>query len=468
MRTRTLLFAMTIALAAGFTACEKNDTGQGSGKAEFSVMLPGSTLKSAMSDSSAVPAYHLLISVEDMEGTEVLSDEMVPLYPFGEGYVSEKVELKTGKYRLTKFMIVDASGEVLYATPLRGSPLAYLVKHPLPLPFAIRPEATTTLHPEVLPVQGHQPDDFGYVGFVPHIVKPLHVYVVCYLDNPWVMMPTRPTRARLTVFDRHGWHYTFKIRPEVNHIIIRGGSEEYLFVVEKEGYKTQRYLFKAEELRKTSPDNPLWLKIPFGEPPFRKLVLKPGPEKGQDAMISNLEPDRNFGDYKYFEATYLSEPQLAVMRSNRSLIRFDLNALPKSARIRKVILRLYFDRPIPWDSTVFISDTSEATDGRTWYGAVLQRIISPWEEDSVTWDHPPKTTEKGQVFVPPFHCSRHYVNIDVTRLYLPGQDEISAARYGMFFRLWPEDRFPGFRFASSDYPDPKMWPELIIYYTLDR
>ena len=68
-------------------------------------------------------------------------------------------------------------------------------------------------------------------------------------------------------------------------------------------------------------------------------------------MISNLEPDKNFGDYKYFEATFLSEPVLTVMRSNRSLIYFNLDSLPKSAIIQKVTLHLTYDLPIPFDST---------------------------------------------------------------------------------------------------------------------
>ena len=70
-------------------------------------------------------------------------------------------------------------------------------------------------------------------------------------------------------------------------------------------------------------------------------------------MISNLDGDKNFGDYKYFETTFLSEPILTVMRSNRSLIEFDLDSLPKSAIIRKVILRLTYDLPIPFDSTYY-------------------------------------------------------------------------------------------------------------------
>ena len=62
--------------------------------------------------------------------------------------------------------------------------------------------------------------------------------------------------------------------------------------------------------------------------------------------------DKNFGDYKYFETTFITEPVLTVMRSNRSLIWFNLNALPKSAVIRKVTLQLFYDLPVPFDQHI--------------------------------------------------------------------------------------------------------------------
>ena len=68
---------------------------------------------------------------------------------------------------------------------------------------------------------------------------------------------------------------------------------------------------------------------------FKVLVLQPGPDKGKDAMISNLEPDKNFGGHKYFEATFLTEPILTVMRSNRSLIFFNLDALAQIGNNKK-------------------------------------------------------------------------------------------------------------------------------------
>ena len=65
------------------------------------------------------------------------------------------------------------------------------------------------------------------------------------------------------------------------------------------------------------------------------IILQPGPEAGKDAMVSNLEPDKNFGAHKYFEATFLSEPVLTVMRSNRSMIWFNLSTGAKIVYYQK-------------------------------------------------------------------------------------------------------------------------------------
>lgn len=66
------------------------------------------------------------------------------------------------------------------------------------------------------------------------------------------------------------------------------------------------------------------------------------------------------------------------------------------------------------------------------------------------------------------------IEVDVTRLFIPltnSTDQVSYPNFGMLFRTWPTERFPGFRFASSDYPLTstaiKMWPALTIYYSLN-
>jgi hypothetical protein len=465
--TGFLLVALSGFAAIIFNSCEfTNNSRTGTGTAEFSVGLPSDMDSKSGADSLTV-SFQIMISVEDEAGNVVFADKLIPLYTFGTGFVSENIEIEAGEYRLTKFMVINTSGEVVYASPLEGSSLAYLINHPLPLTFDIFASQVTRVLPEVLVVGDQTPDKFGYVSFGIQIVKPLEFWTMCVLDpgNPMIMAPIQITTAKLTVFAPDGWHYTFKLEAAVNHLIIRGGSEIYKFVLEKEGYLPQKMDVSARELLATSPENLFIFKIPWVSQ-YRVIELQPGPFKGKDAMISNLNPDKNFGNYKYFEATFLSEPVLTVMRSNRSLIRFDLDTLPKSAVIKKVILGLAYDLPIPFDSTYITTNTGPVS-GIAWYGAVLQQVIEPWEEYKVTWNNQPKTIEMNQVYISPFIRNSNIIQVDVTKLFVSPTTTDGALypNYGMLFKTWPAERFPGFRFASSDYPVATMRPRLTVYYT---
>jgi hypothetical protein len=459
---RLLLLILAIPVIILYSCDKKVSSDRnGKGMAEFSFSL-NNQVKGANSgpNDSGMVSYQLMVSIEDLNGNPIFTDEMIPVYTFGSGFISEKIEIRTGEYNLTKFIVIDPAGQVIFAAPLEGSPLAYITNDPLPVYFNINPDQVTSVVPEVIPVGNYTPGDFGYANFGVQIVKPLEFYAVCYLDNPLIMAPTQLTDARLTVWSNDGWNYKFELKPEVNHLVIRGGSDFYTFVLEKEGFASQTFQFSAGELINATKEYPLGLKIPWG-PQYNTLELQPGPDIGKDAMISNLEPDSNFGDYKYFEATFLTEPVLTVMRSNRSLIYFNMDSLPKSANIQKVTLRLTYDLPIPWDSTNIIPDPST---GVAFYGAVLQQIIEPWEEHKVTWNTQPRTTEFNQVFIYPFIRNTNSIEVDVTGLFV-NQSASMLPNYGMLFRLWPDNKFPGFRFASGDYAEAYMRPKLIIQYT---
>lgn len=469
MKTLIRSFSLIVLVVFVFSSCEKNsDTSKGTAKFSIVSIESLNQNKSAFTaNDTALVSYHVMISVEDTEGNPVVTDELIPVYIFGSGFVSEEVELEAGNYNLTKFMLINPGGEVVAATPLEGSPLAYLVRDPLPIGFSISGGTSTIIAPDLLAVGDHPPGDFGYISFGGQIIKLLSFYVICYLDNPLSMSPAPiPTEANLTVYAGNNWHYMFRLKADVNNLIIRGGYYYYVFLLEKEGYMPQKFYFTARELIATSRDNPLVLKIPWDSGQWKVLELQPGPDEGKDAMISNLEPDKNFGDHKYFEATYITEPVLTVMRSNESLIWFNLNTLPKSATIKKVTLTLHYDLPLPWDSTIFTPDNS---GGVEWLGGVLQKITEPWDENNVTWNKQPKSTELNQVNIAPFILNCNFITVDVTRLYVSYPPDIAETPfYGMFFRLWPREWVPGFRFASSDFPVASMRPMLTIYYTLPQ
>jgi hypothetical protein len=269
MKALVKLIAIILVLIGilSLSSCEKKRDESGKGKLEISLNLPDKTSSSksgAFTDSIGVVSYHLLISIEDMVGNNVISDSLIPLYAFGTDFICEKVELNTGGYKLIKFMVINPSGEVIFAAPVEGAPLAYLVNKPLPLTFNIYPDQITRIVPEVLTVGDHTSDQFGYANFGIEIILPLHFWAKCIIDNPLGMVPgLQSTTAKLTVYDINRWHYTFNLEAATNHLIIRGGSPVYYFLLEKEGYIPQRMEFTAQELMATSNDYPLILKIPW-------------------------------------------------------------------------------------------------------------------------------------------------------------------------------------------------------------
>jgi hypothetical protein len=463
------------------TSCEEMDLpGTATGSLKLAISVPGDQLKSDSPDSTDLLTYHAMLTVVNSLGEPVMEDELIPLYKFGNEFISERVELKVGRYQLTRFLVINPYGEVIYAAPIEGSPRAYLVKDPLPVAFSILPEELTHLAPEVLAVLNGTPSDFGYATFSFDVVKPLPFYIMAVIDNPLIMAPTVITDAWLAVYSPDGWSHEFYLEARVNRIVIRGGVRYYTFVLKKEGYEPQKFEIPAEKLLATTKENPLVIK--FSNHPYQVLTLQPGPEDGMDAMIANLEPDNNYGDHPYFEATFLSDSILTVMRSTRSLTKFSLAGLPKSARIEKVVLTLHYDLLAPWDSIymdsiIYYQDPT--TNSFAWYGAVLQQVVEPWGEYDVTWNTQPTTIEANQVYVPPFYVNPDwtyidaagnvnatgFINVDVTRLFVPEQ-EIAAPNYGMMLKLWPSEQFPGLRFASSDYRVPEMRPLLKVFYII--
>lgn len=481
---KSLLVSVLTLAVCGFNSCEKKDpVTEATGSLELFLStgdLDNSGLKSVIPDSNEIRSYHALLTVIGSDSTFVMEDEMLPLYRFGDGFFSEKIEFKTGHFRLLKFMIINPDGEVVFAAPLQGSPKAYLVKDPLPIGFRIVPEETTRLTPEVLPVRGDPPSEFGYSSFGFSIIKPLPFYIAAMIDDPMIMAASRFTNAKLSVYHPDGWQHDFPVEARVNRIVIRGGAEYYKLLVRKEGFEPVKLEMSARELLATTVERPLLVK--FG-PAAMVLRLQPDPDHGFDAMISNLEPEKNFGKHPYFEATYKSEPILTVMRENRSLIRFSPTGLPEWARIERVILTLFYDFPVLYDSikkdSIFKDSLYYKSPERSdfaWFGGVLQQIVEPWEEHEVTWDKQPKTIEANQVYVSHVYkyptiretdatWPANFIEVDVTKLFVHEQ-EIAAPSYGMLFKLSPEPNFPGFRFASSDFKEAKMRPLLKIYYTI--
>src|SRR5262245_17499473 len=57
----------------------------------------------------------VLLSITKSDGSEVFENKILPLVAFGQGFVTENIEMVTGQYRLTKFMVLNSNNQALYA-----------------------------------------------------------------------------------------------------------------------------------------------------------------------------------------------------------------------------------------------------------------------------------------------------------------------------------------------------------------
>lgn len=169
-----------------------------------------------------------------------MTDETLDLISFGDEYLTAgTIELLTGSYALAKFIVLDAEGNAIYASPLQGSDKANLVSNPLPLAFEVTADATTTVVPEVLAVgEEESPSAFGYLGFGFVVVTPpqqswkLQVYEK---TSPVDSVPLEG--AVLEVFKSTNYAKRYGLSGGVNSTPIPDGAA-ISFVVSKEGYAT--------------------------------------------------------------------------------------------------------------------------------------------------------------------------------------------------------------------------------------
>ena len=489
---KSLLRILVVTPIFFINSCEKHLEVEQQGTLELGVAMDqmDEQLKSALGDSSDVRAIAVVISVAGENGELVLDHERLDLYNFGGHWITKEIKLRVGHYEVLEFMVVDWEGKVFLAAPVEGSPMAYLVNNPLPLPFDIHINQTSKVVPEVLLVNDEPPEAFGYATFSYSLVRPLDFFVAVYIDDPRIMAPSLYTGAELTVMIDDAWRHSFMLEAKVNRVTVRDSQLDYRLIVYKEGFAQKELVLPREELLKTSQENPLLIGLPLQD--FQVLVLQPGPDEGKDAMFSQSLPGENFGKYPFFEATAVSPATSDVQHKlTRSLIEFDLNQLPEDATIERAVLTLYYP---PYNDPDTVYPIKYVTGGETGTDtltgplpgeplAVMQRVISRWEEHEVTWDNQPETTTEGQVFIPRIYyitdvscdCIVPPVSetVDVTTLLMP--DESGAMHLSLLLKLFKEEYPEGLRFASSDYYEMlstinqglvNVWPKLEVYYSL--
>lgn len=248
-------------------------------------------------------ATAIVVSIVDSTGTRIYDSKQVALYNFNGDFLSHPLSLQPGSYRLTQFLVINGSGQVLYATPAEGAPLAHLVADPLPVSFNVSKDAVTTVRPEVLSTAAREPQDFGYASFGVHVVEALDFLVAAFVYDS----ATRAlvlTTASIEVADEGGRVlYAGLLQALTNRVSVPAGRGQYRVTVTKPGHERYRRTFTSAELAayfSSSTGGPLTIVLrELARLDSCKAILDAGLSRGDG--LYTVDPDGAHGALPPFE-----------------------------------------------------------------------------------------------------------------------------------------------------------------------
>lgn len=186
------------------------------------------------------------------------------------------------------------------------------------------------------------------------------------------------------------------------------------------------------------------------------MTFQPG-AAGIDALITQLYPDSSFGwhpDYNASMWTYNGN-----LKEVRSLIKFDLSAIPTGATITSANLSLYA-----------ATNAMSSYPGQPTYGSnnasYLKKVTAPWGENTVTWNNQPSFTTTDQVFLQQAASDSQDYQLNIQQFAQQWVDN-PAQNYGAVLDMISSSAYNALIFGSSDNTVPSLRPKLEICYVFN-
>jgi hypothetical protein len=248
-KTIYLNVMVLICISATFWTCKKEkDPGKLNQEVTFVINISNSKSASALKSALAYSlsdAKKIVLTIQNADGTSTsYTSAEVKLYQMNGAFFSQKLILITGSYRLTEFLLLDSTGNTIYATPITGSQEAQNVTNPLSISFEVIKDASTPINVEVLSTENMTPGDFGLVRFPISEIKVLNFMIaVADIENDELLS------VDLTVSSVDYTHN--QVLPAIanNMVTISDAYDTYVLTIQKEGYKTFTHVFSKDSLK---------------------------------------------------------------------------------------------------------------------------------------------------------------------------------------------------------------------------
>ncbi|QHS63806.1 DNRLRE domain-containing protein [Chitinophaga agri] len=195
------------------------------------------------------------------------------------------------------------------------------------------------------------------------------------------------------------------------------------------------------------------------------LTFRPDSCNGKDATVfvkTNLPAwsDKNFGHRDELSASgWTYGGQGGEDGYSRTFIDFtQLRDIPRGTRVSQATLSLYGK-----ESSIFIKQGNTGPND-----CFIDRITSPWSEDSVTWNKRPSISFMHQTALQGSRGEaqtwNYHVTVDVTALVQDMIDLPADSSHGFCIRLQKETYYVNLAFASSEYVVSTLRPALTLVF----
>lgn len=179
-------------------------------------------------------------------GPRAATGQVLKLINFGGNLLSEYLELPVGTYQLTQFELLNATGQVVYVTPLAGSKLAYLVSTPLSRTFTVAKNVQGRVKPDVISTAVGVPGDFGYTG-VDFAVIP--TFDALFQVQAPLAADFGNVEARLSIMVGTVPYYSGNLTAGLNQITLKETAGTYTVTISREGYDSFSGSYTLAEMK---------------------------------------------------------------------------------------------------------------------------------------------------------------------------------------------------------------------------
>jgi len=199
---------------------------------------------------------------------------------------------------------------------------------------------------------------------------------------------------------------------------------------------------------------------------LNKLVLRPGPDEGQDVYVDKLQGYPS-GNLNWVPELPINQWTVGGTPLNtRSFIKFDdLSLIPANANIVSAKLLLYgmsssLNSP-QGNSTYPGSPYSGFGDNSCW---VQQVVGADWDESTLTYDNQPAGTTTDEAELAASTSQWNYnTTVDVTAI-VKKMVASPETNYGFGIKLKTEQLYRSIVFASSEATCRTQRPKLVVIY----